>query len=35
MYERARERCRLWLDGDEDGQGDTAIDGGTAKMRRE
>jgi hypothetical protein len=35
MYERARERCRLWLDGDEDGQGDTVIDGGTARMRRE
>jgi hypothetical protein len=35
LYERARQRCRLWLDGDDDGQGDTAIDGGTAKMRRE
>lgn len=35
LYERARERCRLWLDGDEDGQGDTAIDGGSVRLNRE
>lgn len=35
MYERARERCRLWLDDDGDGFGDTAIDGATMRARRE
>jgi hypothetical protein len=35
IYERARERCRLWLDGDDDGQGDTVIDGGTLRLHRE
>jgi len=35
MYERARQRCRLWLDGGEDGQGDTAIDGGSLRLHRE
>lgn len=35
MYERARERCRLWIDGDEDGQGDTVTDGGSMRLRRE
>lgn len=34
-YERARERCRLWLDDGEDGQGDTAIDGGNFRVYRE
>ncbi len=35
MYERARERCRLWLDDDGDGFGDTVIDGGSMRARRE
>jgi hypothetical protein len=35
MYEAARRRCRLWMDDDGDGQGDTAVDGGSFRVKRE